>query len=55
MNMPGFTAEQALRQHQHGGNYFSTDWPLGGVGDVCLSQHLRQRDSARFAECVAFC
>ena len=36
MNMPGFTAEQGLRQHQHGGNYLlhSTDWPVGGVGDV---------------------
>ena len=34
MNMPGFTAEQGLRQHQHRGNYFSTDRPVGGVGDV---------------------
>ena len=36
MNMPGFTAEEGLRQHQHGGDYLlrSTDWPVGGAGDV---------------------
>jgi len=34
MNLPGFTAEQGLRQHHHGRNYCSTDWPVGDVRNV---------------------
>lgn len=36
MNMPGFTAEQGLRQHQHAGDYLlrSMEWPVGSAGEV---------------------